>query len=508
MTTGEQLHAPNVRGTLVARNALLNFVALGVPLLVAFVALPVLIAGLGAERFGVLAIAWMILTYLSELGFGATTLRFAAEALGVGRRDDLGAIAWTTAGLQAAVGLVEGMALAAVTPWLVSSVLNVPTALALEARTCLYFLSASIPLLGIAKSFRGLVEAAQRFDLALAVHLPVTTGAYVLAAIGASLGWTLPAIFGVILLSRLVSVPAYFLVARRALPNVSLRPAVNLGRLRELTTFAGWVAVSTIVSPLLVNLDRFMVGALLSMTAVTFYAAPYELVARLALVPAGIVGALYPAFSQLSGPDGRAQAERLAARSVNLVMVLLGPVVILVLGGARDGLSLWLGPEYATNSTLALQILAVGVLANAIAHVPFGLLQSVGRPDLPAWFHLIELPLHFAAAWFLVSRYGIAGAALAWTVRAFLDAAFLFLAAARIHVLGARSLFDGSLRITLAILTLAAAATIVGAGILDSSGSRIATATALAAVTAGLLWALAVPAGERRRITALLRPGV
>lgn len=506
MTISAQVEPPHVRGRLVARNALLNLAGLGTPLVVAFVTLPILIRGLGAERFGVLAIAWMILTYLSELGFGSTTTRYAAEAIGAGRSQRLAGIAWTTAGLQIAVGVAEAAVLVAITPWLVESVLNISPALAGEARRCLYLLALAIPLAGAGRAFRGLVEAAQRFDIALAVHLPITAATYILAAVAATLGWSLPAVFGIILFSRIATLPAYLIAARRALPGVSLAPAVHREGLRELGVFAGWVAVSTVVSPLLVYLDRFMVGVLLSMTAVTFYAAPYEVVARLALVPAGIVGALYPAFSQLSGRSDGTQAERLAARSLKMVIVVLAPILVLVLAGAHDGLRLWLGAEYAARSGLALQILAIGVLVNAAAHVPYGLLQSMGRPDLPARFHLLELPVQVVAAWLLVSHYGIPGAAMAWTGRMILDATLLFAAAARTGALRAQALSAEGLPLALMIAASAGLVSVLAATALPGATVRIAAALGCAAVTAGLLWLLAVPAGERQRITALFQP--
>ena len=498
---------PGVRGTLIARNALLNLTALVIPLVIALVALPIMIHGLGTERFGVLAIVWMVLTYVAELGFGPTTQRYAAEALGGGRSHELGAIIWTTARLQVAVGAAEGLALAAITPWLVTSVLNIPPAMTSEARNCFFVLAAAIPLLGLAKSFRGLVEAAQRFDLALAVHLPLTAGSYVVAAVGAARGWSLLAVFGVILIARLISVPANFMMARRALPDISFKPTAHGAGLRELVTFAGWVSLSGLLSPLLVYIDRFIVGALLTMSAVTFYAAPYELVARLVLIPGSILGALYPAFSQLAGQRDREQAEQLAARSVNLMVVLLGPVIILARAGARDGLPLWLGPEYAVQSAAALQILAVGVLVNAAAHVPFGLLQSIARPDVPARFHLIELPIHIIVAWVLISRFGITGAAAAWTGRTMLDAGLLFAAASRMKVLRAPALSEANLPTTLAILTAAGAAAILAAAFIVSPGARITLAAAVVGVTAALLWFVAVPVGERLRITTFLRPG-
>lgn len=504
MTAPDRPRPPEVRGGVVARNALLNLVGTAAPLVVAVLTLPYLIRGLGTERFGILAIAWMLLTYLAALGLGSTTTRYAAEALGAGRSGEIGGIAWTTSLLQVGVGIIEGAALAALTPWLVGAVFEIPEVLMAEARLCLYLLAASIPLLGLAIAFRGLIEAAQRFDLALAVQVPVTVATYVAGAAAAVEGWSLPAVFGVILAGRLVSVPAYGLLVRRALPGISFRPALHTSRLGELAGFAGWVGVSTIVSPLVTYLDRFVVGAVLSMTAVAFYSPPYEVVSRLAMVPGGIVAALYPAFSQLSGHGDRHRAESLAGRSINMVAVLLGPLVVLVVGGAADGLAVWLGPEYAEQSALALQILAVGVLVNGLAYVPFGLLQSMGRPDLPARFHLLELPIQLGLAWALVSVWGIAGAALAWTLRVTLDAGLLFAASARLGLLSPRSLVAARLPRTLTVIVIAGTVAVVAAAHVAPWPPRVAVILAASAGTGLVLWRVAISPDQRTRLLALL----
>src|SRR5690606_6970766 len=118
----------------------------------------------------------------------------------------------------------------------------------------------------------------------------------------------------------------------------------------------------------------------------------------------------------------------------------------------------WLGAEYAERSTLALRLLCVGVLVNAIVHVPFALLQAAGRPELMARFHLIELALHVPATLWLVHRFGIAGAALAWTLRAILDAALVFAAADRVLGVGLARLADGrALRVVGLLAVLVAA---------------------------------------------------
>jgi len=95
-------------------------------------------------------------------------------------------------------------------------------------------------------------------------------------------------------------------------------------------------------------------------------------------------------------------------------------------------LTLWLGSEFADNSTLVMQLLTVGVLLNSFAFVPFGLIQSAGRPDLTAKLHLIELPFYLLLLWWMVGIYGIVGAAIAWVVRVAFDTLALFVMAHRL----------------------------------------------------------------------------
>jgi len=75
---------------------------------------------------------------------------------------------------------------------------------------------------------------------------------------------------------------------------------------------------------------------------------------------------------------------------------------------------------------MAARILAVGFFFNALAPIPFGLLAAIDRPDINAKFHLAELCLHIPLTWWLVSTFGITGAATAWSTRAVLDAILLF----------------------------------------------------------------------------------
>jgi O-antigen/teichoic acid export membrane protein len=163
----------------------------------------------------------------------------------------------------------------------------------------------------------------------------------------------------------------------------------------------------------------------MSMTAVAYYTTPYEVVTKIRLVPAALVGVLFPAFASSFATNAN-RTERMFRTGVKCLFLVLFPITLVTVTFAREGLTLWLGSEFARNSARVVQWLAVGVFLNSLAQVPFALIQGVGRPDLTAKLHLFELPLYVVALWLLVGRYGILGAAVAWVLRAAVDTLCLF----------------------------------------------------------------------------------
>ncbi len=56
-----------IKGSLLARNTLLNLIGQGLPLIVAVVTIPFIIQGLGIERFGLLSLAWVVLDFTHDI---------------------------------------------------------------------------------------------------------------------------------------------------------------------------------------------------------------------------------------------------------------------------------------------------------------------------------------------------------------------------------------------------------------------------------------------------------
>jgi len=495
-------------GRVLARNAILSFVAQAAPLLVGLLALPFLIRGLGTQRFGAFQLAWVVLGYFAifDLGLGRAANKFVAEHLARGETDAMREAATGAVALQLVTGLLGGGLFAALVPTLVRDILKVPPELAAEVSRSFYLLVIALPAVLLGTSYSGMLQAVQRFDLVTRVQVATGIGTYGLPVVALALGATLTGVVGVVVAVRLVTCGAYIALAYRLLPE--LRGPVRLRRhsLRRLVAFGGWVSVSNVASPIMLYLDRYVIGSLLGLAAVAYYTAPYDVIVRLAIVPTSIVPPLFSAFSALGGVGDLNRLGELFGRAAKYLVLTMVPLALGLIVLAPPGLSAWLGPDFARHSTLPAQILCLGMAVNATAHLPFATLQAVGRADLPAKFHLIELPLYLTGLWLLVSRFGITGAAVAWCGRMTLDAGLLYGATRRRLALGAAGSLLRTGPRTLWPLWVFSGILLAVAAATDGLAPRAVGIAAAAAVGSIVAWRTALDERERAPIRRWLRP--
>src|SRR5438046_273576 len=215
-------------------------------------------------------------------------------------------------------------------------------------------------------------------------------------------------------------------------------------------------------------------------------------------LPARLAVALFPALSAPPGAMGDGEAKRLLAGSVRYLLLALAVPIALLVAFPGEMLQTWLGPAFAARSADVVRILSVGVLLNGLAHLPFVYLLGQGRPDVVARFHLLELLLYAVGAWWLVSGFGLTGAALAWTLRVTLDAVLLFAATRRLGGVSPRLLLSkGGGRALVAVLVLVLCG--IGVGSLQDLGlnSRVALATGAAAAYGICVWRVLLADEER-----------
>ena len=414
-------------GRLLARNTLWNLVGSGTPVLVAVFCIPVLIRELGKERFGVLTLVWALIGYASlfDLGLGRALTQLVARKLGAGEDHEVPTLVWTSLLLMLLLGLLGTIVMISFSPWLVHRALHLPGTLQHETLQSFWLLGLSITVVISTAGLRGLLEAHQRFGVINAIRIPMGVFTFAGPLLVLPFSKNLVPVVATLLVGRVGAWAAHLLLCLRVFPELNRAIVWDRSSVGPLLRFGGWMTVTNVVSPLMVTLDRFLIAGLVSMTAVAYYATPFEVVTKFLLLPGALMGVMFPAFSA-SFTQGGERTALLFSRSIKSLSLVLFPIMLCTVALAQDGLKLWLGPEFAQQSFRVLQWLAVGVFFNSLALVPFTFLQGAGRPDLTAKLHLIELPIYLGLLWLLIGMRGIEGAAIAWSGRATADALLLF----------------------------------------------------------------------------------
>lgn len=418
----------------ITKNSIYNLLGSGLPIFIGIATIPRLVHALGVDRYGILTLTWVVMGYFSlfDLGLGRALTQIVSERSGMEAQDDLPDIIRTALILMLLLGMVGGVVLGAASPYLIGHVLKMPHNLHHEVLYAFILMAFSIPVVTVLAGLRGILEARQRFlelgVLRLSMGVLTFVGPWAITFVSINLFWVVMSLE----VMRYGALAAYFLTCRALVPEMQ-RPAVFCSlHWKKLIKFGGWMTISNIISPLMVNMDRFFIGAFISIGAIAYYTTSFDMVIKVLLISGSIVTVLFPMFGSLhrSNPD---EAVRLYRKGLRAIFLLLGPGLLLLAIGARLILFHWLGADFAEYGSAVLRILCLGVLINALASVPFAFVQGAARPDLTAKFHLAEVPIYLVILWLFGTHFGVEGVAWAWVIRVSLDFILLSVVAHRIQ---------------------------------------------------------------------------
>jgi len=484
----------------VAGNTAWNLIGFCAPMVVALVAIPVLTHGLGKDRFGTLTLAWMLVGYFSifDMGLGRALTKLMAEKMGLKDWKSIPSLFWTALLMMFGLGLIIGTSVALFSPMLAGRILNIPDYLRKETLYAFYAVAIGLPVVISTTGLIGVLEAYQRFSLINKIR--IFTGAFTFLGPVCVLPFSrsLFVVVSVLTIGRMIEWLIYFILCQHVIPELRRERRVDWHLAGPLLRFGGWMTISTLALPLMAHIDRFIIGSLISMTAVAYYTIPAEIVIKLLILPRALVSVLFPTISAQFSAH-REATEDIFGRSVKYLLAGLFTLVLCVVIFAPEALWLWLGKDYMLNSTPVMRLLIVGVYLLSMSYLPYTFLQGIGRPDLPAKLHLIELPIYLVLSYYFIKNFGIQGAAMAWIIRAGLDLICMYTMALRFmphcRVIVIKTL--GTLVLTLVLL--------VGISLCEHILLRCGSAVLALALIFSIIWFLLFTSEERAYPAILLR---
>lgn len=406
----------------IARHTLFNLGGAVLPMVIALATVPIYLGYIGAERYGVLAVIWALLGYFGffDFGFGrAVTQRMARLA---GADDsERSKLLWTALISTFVLGMFASVLLWLFADYVLLNLIDMSARSRSEVTGAVAWMLLALPILLPTSVLTGSLQARLRFAELNIIQLICSLISQLLPLAVAATGHIeLKILVPAALASRVLMAT---LLLHQSVQHVPLagHPAIDRMHLKAMLGYGGWVSVMTFLAPLLVIIDRLIIGTLSGAKAVTSYTVPYDLVSRTMVISASLSSALFPRLASASP----AEAQHLAERATAVLVAVMTPVVITGIFLVQPFLNVWLGKSFATDSAGVAELILLGVWVNALVIPHHARLMATGNPRTVAIIYLIQIPVYLGMLWAGLQYCGVAGAAGAWSLRVLIDTLLL-----------------------------------------------------------------------------------
>ncbi len=490
------------------RNALSNYAASGVSILLALVLTPVLVRGLGQAGYGVWGLTGSLVQYLSLLrfGFDGAAVRHVAGDDQRGDREHMQAVIATTAWtmmVPAVLVLLASPGIALLFPIIFHVDHRLETPAIIVAGLTVVDFAFSL----VTDVFGATLQGLQRYDrLNLSVagtSLAQATAWVVIIVLGGGLIPLGVALLGFGLVGQL---SRYLFVRGQLRVDLLSRRHVQRGLVRSLLTASSWMAVIDLTQLIINELDAVVVGIVVGVPAAAVYLVGQKLSSLVSSFASPVQAMFYSHAATLAAVEDRDGLRESMYSGTRVALAVAVPLMLVLDVLARPALHAWVGSGYG-SAALVIVFLSAAFVVDAFARTPVYVLRGMGDVRRPALLGLIEVALNLTLSVVLALALGLKGVALA-TLIAITVMNFGFTLPYACRRLGV-PLIGLVLTAVRAHLPPAAVSLVVGLAIMHLGVGgllQVIGAGAAMVVTYGLvLWASGLSSQERDEIRRLLR---
>jgi len=394
-------------------NAVSNWAALGVNIVVGFLLTPFIISHLGKTGYGIWVLIGSFIGYygLLNLGVSSAITRYVARYAAQGDEKALNETASTAMAMFSCTGMLAILA-SFILAMPLARFFNVSPEHFDDFKHVIWILGLGTGLSFPGGVFGAITTAHERYVAVNVVGIATTLTRAALIVWMLLQGEGLLGVAYATLICTIIVVVANMLMCRHFVPQVRITfGAANWRVLRMLVVYGGVTTVIVIADLLRFNLDSFVIGKWVGIAEVGVYGIAVVLIRyMLRLVVAGM-SVLTPRFAALDGAKKNEKLRSLFLRSLSISALLgFGAAMLAIIFGGRF-IVFWVGEEF-TGAIPVLWILAIPY-AFALSQNPgISVMYALNKHKFYAIATLIEGLANLILSIILVRQYGILGVAL------------------------------------------------------------------------------------------------
>ena len=393
------------------RNVVYGSLTWFLPLIMSFIATPVIVRSLGNNDYGIYALVLGFISYSFTFSFGRAITKYIAEYRVSGETDKISDVISATFFINIVVGLAGVVTTVLLAGWLVRDVFKIEPAAQQKSITAIYLASAIIFLWMFNQVFTSILQGIQRFDVYSKIF---TASSFVLTSGNLALAYSG---FGLIsLLIWNVSVlciffAVYFFSARRLLPEFHIKFRFSRETLRLVLRYSAGIVGYQVAANILLLFERGWITQQLGTESLTYYVVPMSLGLYLHGFVTSLVLVIFPLASELN--NQRDKLLRLYLKATKVICMIIVFVVATVMVQSHNFLQLWMGDNFAEHSSVLLMLHITCFSMLAIMSITWQMTEGLGFPQFNALTTAISTIIGVSLMLVLIGSFGTVGVAAA-----------------------------------------------------------------------------------------------
>jgi len=408
--------------TTVRKNIVANMLGSGWTAILAIAFVPLYIHFMGVEAYGLVGfyVTLQMLFSVLDLGLTATLTRELARlsALGNAGSLEMRNVVRTLELIYWSLAALIILLVVAASGWISTSWLN-------GRQLSPDVIRSAVILMGIVIAFRmpysfytGGLIGLQKQVLLNGVKIAIETfrnggGVVVLWLVSP----TITAFFAWHAIAGVIGAGVLCVVLWRKLPAANDAPKFTPALFRKLWRFGAGMSGIAVISLLVMEMDKVVLSKMLPLDELGYYMLASTLAMGLSLLSTPIFSAILPRLTQLVASKDDAGVREIYHSGSQFMTALIMPVALTLSLYSEPVLQIWTQSEtVAQHSSPILSLLVVGTAFNAMMYIPYALQLAHAWTRLTIIANVIYAAVLFPALIWMISKYGVLGAASIWVM--------------------------------------------------------------------------------------------
>lgn len=396
------------------RNGLANLIGGVLPALVTVFTTPFVVNTLGDSSYGVLTLITAIIGYFAiiDINITAGSVKYVAEHHATGNIQLRNQTLTSGFVVYLLIGLVGGGLILGFSDLLINRVFAVPDSMRKVAGDTLQLAAFGFLFGQMQVYLNSVPQAIRRYDqtaLAESLFGVLTPLSSVLVL---WLGYGLFEVVAVRIAASLLNILVLGGVIRRLMSDIAFELPTKT-TMSALGRFSGFAYLNRLATVAYAQGDKLILGAFVSMSALTHYAVPFMLVNRVFSLSYRLGSVMFPVASALAANNEIARLRELYLYSARYVFFINCALAALLTSLAHEILLYWIGPAMAATGASILLLITLSSLVDSLTNAPSLVNDGLGKPHITGSFAISRAVLGVGLTLLLVKLLGVIGAALA-----------------------------------------------------------------------------------------------